>query len=165
MVTRRTIFIPVLLVLLGQGCATKEKPQVTQPPPHGHYHPFTTVIGDYHVRLVVDHSEGELTLIYEDISEKPVKVVRSRSIEGKAVLPDGTIKSLTFHAVKAHWGRRQGKYFQPRRNLAGTFHAEGEWIKTTPKFELVAELPLKGTYYKRTFEYEVPGGEIRFHRK
>jgi len=163
MVTGRTILIPILLLLLGQACATKEEAQMIQPPPHTHYHPFTAVIGDYHVRLVVDHREGELTLIYEDISEKPVKVVSSRSIEGKVLLPDGTIKNVTFHAVKVHWGRQ--RRYPPTRRLAGTFHAEAEWIKTTPKFELVAELPLKGAHYERTFEYEVPGGKIRFHRK
>ncbi len=163
MARKETILVFWLFVFFGVGCATTEKAQMTQPPPHSHYYPFTAVLGDYHVRLLVDHTEGELTLIYEDISETPVKVVSSHSIEGKAVLPDGTIKDLRFHAVKEHWGRQ--RRYPPTRRLAGTFRAEAEWVKTIPKFELTTELPLRGEYYERTFEYEVPGGEIPFHRK
>jgi hypothetical protein len=46
---------------------------------------------------VVNHTEGELTLIFEDSSEKPVKIARSKSIKGKAVLPDGTIEDVIFY--------------------------------------------------------------------
>jgi hypothetical protein len=164
MVTRRTIFIPTLLFLLAPGCATKEKPQVVQPPPHSHYYPFTQVIGDYHVRLMVNHSKGELTLIYEDISERPVKIVHSRRIKAKAILPDGTIKDVRFYTSRVPWGPRP-RHYHPSQRLAGIYYARAEWVKSSPKFELTAELPLEGEYYERTFRYEVPGGEIPLYRK
>ncbi len=164
MIRKRIIVFFCFFAFFGLSCATTEKTQLTQPPPHSHYYPFTQVIGDYHVRLVVNHTEGELTLIFEDSSEKPVKIVRSRRIKGKAVLPDGTIEDVIFYTSKVPWGPRR-RHYHPRKRLAGTYYAQAEWVEITPRFELTAQLPLMGEYYERIFEYEVPGGELPVHRK
>ena len=39
-------------------------------------------MGTCHVRLDVDHDEGEMYRMYEDISEEPVKLLTAERIKG-----------------------------------------------------------------------------------
>lgn len=170
-INRIIIPISLSLILITLGCATANKVKETHVPPHSHYYPFTEGLGEkYHVRLLVDHQTGEAALVFEDISEKPIKLLRLRSIKGKALLPDGTVKEEMFWAVKgldhSHWThRRAHPVFRSKKRRTGTFTTSAEWIKTTPKFKLQVAFPFKGSDHELTFRYEVPGGKIPFHRK
>lgn len=146
--------ILVLPVLAGLGCATYKEVIEAHATPHPHAYPFTVVLRDYHVRLVVDHAAGKMTLIFEDISEEPVKPVRMEKIIGKVTLPDGNEIKETFRA------RYRTRRAQFKKYPVGSFTARAEWIKATPKFELVVAFFLRGTDYELTFNYEVPGGKI-----
>lgn len=133
------------------GCATDKKVKETHVPPHPHYYPFTEVLGEkYHVRLLVDHQTGEVALVFEDISEKPIKLLRLRRIKGKAMLPDGTVKEEIFRAVKvfdhSHWThRRAHPTFRSKKRWAGNFTNSAEWVKRTPKFKLQVAFPFQGS--------------------
>ena len=162
----------ILAVLLfcfgGIGCASKTKQQITEPPPHSHYYPLTEVMGEYHLRLIVDHYDGNMALVFEDFNEKPVKPVTFNSIKGNITFPDGTIKEQTFLAeaqVCSRYCRRyySRKYGFPKQK--GVFASEAKWIKMTPKFTLEVNLSFKGKNYQLVFQYEVPGGSIPYHRK
>jgi hypothetical protein len=104
--------------------------------------------------LVVDHAAGKMTLIFEDISEEPVKPIRTEKIIGKVTLPDGRVIKETFRAkYRSHRER-------VREHPVGSFTARAEWIKATPKFELVVAFFFRGRDYELTFNYEVAGGKI-----
>ena len=57
------------------GCMSGRKKEAIHYSPHTHKYPFTEVMGDYHVRLDVDHANEEMLLIFEDISERKVKLL------------------------------------------------------------------------------------------
>ena len=152
------------------SCTTDRRAPVESPPPHSHNYPFTEVLGKaHHVRLIVNHAQGEMALLFEDISEKPVKIIRAQKIIGEVELPDSTVKKEIFRSVnvlhKGHWTRKRARAARLKKRLAGDFVARGEWIKTTPQFDLRAMVPFQGTDYNLTFQYKVPGGSIPFHRK
>lgn len=160
------IFFVVLSLALG--CAPGEKRQVTEPPPHSHYFPFTEVIGDYHLRLIVDHADGNMALVFEDFAERPIKAVECKSIQGKATLPDGRVEELTFRTHTTPGEKHRHRYYTRRSTMpreCGIFTAEGEWIKKTPAFTLEVTVPLMGERHERTFAYEAPGDEVPYHRR
>jgi hypothetical protein len=165
MTKRISIIVSLIFVLVGAGCATEKKVKATHVPPHPHHYPFTEVLDDYHVRLVVDHNSGEMALIFVDISEKAVKVVRVQRIMGKATLPHGRVIEETFRSEKHPGEKYKTRRSRFKKRLAGMFTAQAEWVKTTPKFGLTVLFPFKGTDRQLTFNYEVPGGEIPFHRR
>ncbi len=147
------------------GCASEAKRGAHEPLPHSHYYPFTQVMGDYHLRLVVDHADGEMALVFEDIAERPVKPVELDRIEGKVTFPDGTVKDETFRPRtipgKRYFRHRYGSVSRRR----GIYTALGDWIKTAPRFSLDVVVPFKGEDHKLTFQYEAPGGEVPYHRR
>lgn len=144
----------MLLGLTGFGCNPYKEVIEAHASPHPHDYPFTVVLRDYHVRLVVDHAAGKMTLIFEDISEEPLKPIRLEKIFGKVTLPDGRVIKETF---RAQYESRRAQF---RNHPVGSFTARAEWIKATPKFELVVTFFFRGKDYEFTFNYEVPGGKI-----
>lgn len=165
-----SIWMSFFLLSLTLGCAPQAKQQVTEPAPHPHDYPFTEVIGDYHLRLVVDHADGEMALVFEDISEKPIKLVGFQRIKGEVTLPDGTVKEEIFRAVKTsthsrHWTHKRAHPVVSKKRLVGIFTAGPEWIKTTPKFALEVIVPFKGRDYQLAFQYEAPAGKVPYHRR
>jgi hypothetical protein len=161
--------VPCFVVLLVLGCVPKAEKSLRQPAPHSHYYPFTQVIGDYHLRLIVDHADGDMALVFEDFAERPIKEVECNSIQGKVTLPDGRVEEVTFRAHTSPGEKYRRRYYSrkygsmPRQ--CGILTAEGEWIKTTPAFTLEVTVPLIGERHQRTFEYEAPGGEVPYHRR
>ena len=154
--------------LVGMGCASKATTLITEPASHPHYYPFTEVIGDYHLRLIVDHHDGNMALVFEDFKEQPLKPVDYNMIKGRITFPDNTVKEEIFLSETELCNRYCRRYYSrkygyPRQR--GIFSAQGDWIKTTPKFTLEATVPFKGKDYQLTFEYEAPGGKIPYHRK
>jgi hypothetical protein len=148
-------FTVLVILITGSGCAVEEKQRIIQKPePHPHRYPFTEVTGNYHVRLEVDHAKGKMLLLFEDISEEPVRLLRLKRIKGKVVLPDGIVKIETFRP----WPHLHRK--RTLRRGAGRYVARGKWIKTTPAFILNVKVHLKGHAYELTFNYEIPGGKI-----
>lgn len=164
-----SMLIFFFVLFLALGCAPRGKREVTEPPPHSHYYPFTEVIGDYHLRLIVNHADGDMALVFEDFAERPIKAVECRSIQGKVTLPDGKVEEVTFRAHtspgekyrRTYYSRKYGS--MPRQ--CGIFTAGGEWIKTTPAFTLEVTVPLIEESHQRTFEYEAPGGGVPYHRR
>jgi hypothetical protein len=158
------LLVPSVIVA---GCASGVK-QPTEPPPHAHLLPFTQVLGEYHLRLVVDHSDKEMTLVFEDMSEKPVRPVRFQTINATVVLPDGTEKKAVFRAVDqsvhAHATHRS-PHPVLRFQKFGIFTAKAEWLEATPKFTLDVVVPIEGQDHRLTFNYEAPGGKIPYHRR
>ncbi len=164
----RLFLLMLLFYLAGMGCASKSKQQLPEPLPHSHYYPFTEVIGEYHLRLIVDHREGNMALVFEDFAERPVKPVKYDSINGKITFPDGTVKEEKFIAkinLCSRYCRRyySRKYGFPRQR--GVFTSEAKWLKTTPTFNLEVTVPFNGKDYALTFQYEALGGKIPYHRK
>jgi len=84
------IIVMAFSLSLIPGCTSGGKKEAIHYPPHTHKYPFTQTMGDYHVRLDVDHTNEKMLLIFEDISERPVKLVNLRSIRGEIITPDGT---------------------------------------------------------------------------
>ena len=164
--TKRAIILIFLIVFIITGCAGKNMEKATPFSPHSHYYPFTEVLEDYHVRLVVDHTEGVMILVFEDISERPIKAVRLQRIKGNAILPDGKVIKETFRAKKplGTSGRPRGSKFYFGRSV-GKFNNQAEWVKTTPKFDLKVTFPFRGTDRELAFNYEVYGGKIPSHKK
>lgn len=163
-----SMLIFFFVLFLALGCAPGKKRQVAEPPPHSHYFPFTQVIGDYHLRLIVDHADGDMALVFEDFAERPIKPVECTSIQGKATLPDGRVEELRFRADTTHGKKFRHRYYTRRSTMpreCGIFTAKGEWIKKTPAFTLEVIVPLMGERHERTFKYEAPGGEVPYHRR
>lgn len=144
-------------VLSGMVSCAARQPSVHELTPHQHKYPFTEVIGDYHLRLVVDHVEGEMFFLFVDISESLIKLVRLERIRGQVLLPDGTIKEENFRPTRlsSHKHIRK-KHLQRRSRLAGIYIVQADWLKTSPKFELQVSVPFEGRKYELTFHYEMP---------
>jgi hypothetical protein len=160
---KRNILIGFSLLFLILGCAPK---RMVQPPPHSHYFPFTQVIGDYHLRLIVDHVDGDMALVFEDFAERPLKPVECNNIEGKVTFPDGSVEEVEFRTYTSPGEKYRRRYYSRKYsmlNQCGIFTARREWIKTTSKFTLEVTVVLRGERYQRTFEYEAPGGGMRYH--
>jgi hypothetical protein len=167
MKSERNTLLVLLIFFLALGCASGAK-QTVQPPPHSHYFPFTEVIGDYHLRLIVDHVDGDMALVFEDVHEQPIKAVKCREIEGKVTFPDGSADKVTFRADRTAGKKYRQSYITRRSAIpreCGVFTAEGEWVKKTPKFTLDVKVPLMGERYQRTFKYEAPEDEVPYHRR
>jgi len=153
------ILIALIFVIIATGCATEEMQDVThQIETHPHKYSFTEVMDDYHARLDVDHIDGEMFLIFENISEKPTKLIELRRIRGEVILPDGTVKDEIFRPIRT-------LFYRPQKRRASTYVAQDEWLKTTPRFILKVKVSFEGKDYELIFNYAVPGGEIPFHRE
>lgn len=164
------VLISFIVVLLALGCAPQTKREATKHASHPHYYPYTEVMGDYHLRLVVSHADGKMALVFEDIAEKPIKLVRLERIKGEVTLPDGTAREEIFRPVDAsghgsHWSHRRPHPGVSKKRIAGIFTTSAEWIKETSKFSLDVTVPFKGSDHQLTFQYEAPGGEIPSHRR
>jgi hypothetical protein len=161
----RNTLLVILILFLALGCAPGPKKMV-QPPPHSHYFPFTEVIGDYHLRLIVDHVDGDMALVFEDVQEQPIKAVECREIGGKVTFRDGSVEKVTFRADTMAGKKYRESYITRRSPIprqCGVFTAEGEWIKKAPKFTLDVSVPLMGEEYQRTFKYEAPQEKVPYH--
>lgn len=166
---KMSVLMSCVLLFFAWGCASEARRGVHEPVPHSHYYPFTEVIGDYHLRLIVNHADGDMALVFEDFAERPVKPVEFESIKGRVTFPDGTVQEETFRArtrlgekyTRRYYSRKYGS--MPRQQ--GIFTAPSEWIKTTPTFTLEVMLSFQGRNYELTFQYEAPGGQIPYHRR
>jgi hypothetical protein len=146
-------------IFITIGCVNVERQDVThQIETHPHKYPFTEVINDYHVRLEVDHIDGKMFLIFENISEKPIKFLEMRTIKAEVIFPDNSFREEVFRPIKT-------LFYRPQRRKASTYVAQDEWLKTTPSFILKVKIPFKEKDYELIFNYEVPGGEIPLHRE
>ncbi len=162
------MLIAFVVLFLALGCAPRAKEEMVQPPPHSHYFPFTEVIGDYHLRLIVDHADGDMALVFEDFRERPTKPVKCHSIQGKVTLPDGSVEEVVFESHTSLAEKHRGRYYTRRSTMpreCGIFTTRGESIKTAAAFTLEVEVPLSGERYQRTFEYEAPSSGAPSHRK
>lgn len=133
---------------------------------HPHFFPYTKVLAEeYHLRLAVDHSDSKMMLIFEDISEKAVRVVSLKTIRGEVLLPGGDTRMVEFKAVKgkSKRTRRDPLISSLSKRKAGRFEVTADWIKTTPDFDLIASFPFKGKDYKFVFNYTTGGHMFPFH--
>jgi hypothetical protein len=133
-----------------------------------HYFAYTKHLADeYHLRLVVDHNESKLALVFADISEKAVRLVSFKSIEGEVVLPGGETKKVKLTPVKEKSKRTKRDPLVTRlgKRKAGTFEVVADWIRTTPNFALIVSFPFEGKDYKFVFEYAVGSQMLPHHRK
>jgi len=157
-------FIAVLGLLVSSNSFALEQ-TVTD---HPHYYPYTKVLADeYHLRLVVDHNESKMALVFEDISERAVRLVSFKSIDGEVVLPGGETKEVKLTAVKkeSKSGRRDPLIFNLVRRKAGEFEVVADWIRTTANFDLIVSFPFEGKDYKFVFEYTSGGHMSPQHRR
>ena len=169
MTRKASMLMSFFLLLLALGCAPETTRKVTQPPPHSHYYPFTEVIGDYHLRLIVDHGDGDMALVFEDFTERPVEPITYDSLEGKVTFPDGTVQQQTFRARTSPGDKYRRRYYSRKYGSMpkqrGIFTVRGDWIKTTPVFTLQVTVPFRGERHQLTFQYEAPGGKVPYHRR
>jgi hypothetical protein len=157
-------FIAVLGLLASSNAFALEQ-TVTD---HPHYYPYTKVLADeYHLRLVVDHNESKLALVFADISEKAVRLVSFKSIDGEVVLPGGETKKVKLTAVKKESKRTRREPLISRlgKRRAGEFEVVADWIRTTPNFDLIISFPFEGKDYKFVFEYITGGHMLPYHRR
>ena len=157
-------FIAVLGLLVSSNSFALEQ-TVTD---HPHYYPYTQVLADeYHLRLVVDHNESKLALVFADISEKAVRLVSFKSIDGEVVLPGGETKEVKLTAVKEESKRTRRDPLISRlgKRKAGTFEVVADWIRSTPNFALIVSFPFEGKDYKFVFEYTIGRQMLPHHRK
>ncbi len=161
MTNKISILTAFLLVSLAFGSTSMAE----EPGAHSHYYPFTKVMGDHHLRLVVDHAYGKMALVFEDIAERPVKPVRLDRINAKIVLPDGTVKEQMFRPRTTPGKRYYNNRYGTHSNKRGRYVARGDWIKESSKFDVDVVVPFKGEEHRLTFQYEAPGGELPLHRR
>ena len=135
-------------------CGCNQRPITT--PPHPHQKPLTKTVDHYHVRLIVEQSLGKMWLVFEDISEAPVRAMRPRNIFAKAIMANGKTIKLRFHPVPPPYE----KYHKPRKHhkkrLVSLFATKANWIKTTDRFDLAVEFIYGGKHYPLLFRYGFP---------
>ena len=160
MVFSVVIFVSLFLVATGhtegQGI-----------PDHPHLFPYTKVLGDdYHLRLVVDHAESEILLVFEDISEKAVRVMPLKNLAAEVIFSGGDTKKVEFKAVKKK-DKRTHRDAHPVTMLgkrkAGQFSYRAEWIKDSLNFDLIISFPFQGKDYKFVFDYSTGGHMFPYH--
>lgn len=155
--TRLNWILTISLAWLGITSCAARQPSVHETTPHEHKHPFTEVIGDYHLRLVVDHDEGKMALLFEDIKEEPARLVHLEWIYGRVLLPDGAVKDVYFKPTRPMRHKFIHKHHRHMRfRLAGTYVVQTDWLKSNPRFELQVPLLFKGKEYKLIYNYEMP---------
>jgi len=162
------ILISIVFIFSGSSWASERSASVKA---HSHYYPSTEVLGEnYHVRLVVDQSKGEAALIFEDINENPIDLIRAKRLKAQVILPDGTVKEDFFRILNRGSDQRRRSHkrsqvYWVKRPLSGKFLTTSDWIKSTPEFELKLMIPVKGENYPVNFSYKVEGGAIASHSK
>jgi len=157
-------FIAVLGLLVSSNSFALEQ-TVTD---NSHDYPYTRHLADeYHLRLVVDHNESKLALVFADISEKAVRLVKFKSIDGEVVLPSGETKKVKLTAVKkkSYKTRRESLVSRIVKRKAGTFEFVADWIRTTPNFALIVSFPFEGKDHKFIFDYTIGRQLLPHHRK
>jgi hypothetical protein len=169
-----TVFVLFLLLIIGTGCTVKEtqktaqpetpeemqktaqpaaqkEPQKTvQPEKHAHEYPFTEDMGNYHVRLEVNHTIGTMIILFEEFSEEPVKLLRFKTIRGKITFPNRSEKIETFVTIKY----MAEKWIS--REAPGIYMASKEWLKSADAFKLELTASLKGQDHNIIFNYQKP---------
>lgn len=157
-------FLAVLGLLVSSNSFALEQ-TITD---HPHYYPYTKVLADeYHLRLVVDHNESKLALVFADISEKAVKLVTLKSIDGEIVLPGGETKEVKLTAVKEKdmRSRRDPLISRLGKRKAGVFEYKADWIKSATELDLIVSFPFEGKDYKFVFEYSTGGRMFPHHMR
>ena len=157
-------FLATLFLLLPFSSFAAEQ-SITD---HPHHYPYTKVLADeYHLRLVVDHNESRLALVFADISEKAVRLVSFKTIDGEVILPGGETEKIKLTAVKkeSKRTRRDPLIFNLGKRKAGIFELTDDWIRTTPNFDLIVSFPFEGKDYKFVFEYSTGGHMFPHHMR
>jgi len=162
-----TVKISILTIILGilfkpPGFAAAETID-----DHPHFYPYTKVLAeDYHLRLLVDHAESEIMLIFEDITENAVRIMPLKTIAAEVLFPGGETKMVEFKAEK---NERKGTHrdahpvLRLNRRKAGTFVYKADWIKDSPDFSLIVTFPFQGKDYKFVFDYSTGGDMYPYH--
>jgi hypothetical protein len=137
---------------------------------HPHFFPYTKVLADdYHLRLVVDHGESEMQLIFEDISEKAVRIMPLKTISAEVLFPGGDTKMVEFKAVKNKKKRTSHRDSHPVSRLtkrkAGTFSSNASWLNDSLDFDLIVTFPFQGKDYKFVFDYSTGGHLFPYHMR
>lgn len=143
----------IALVLAVASWAVPQ-PTLHETTPHEHRYPNTEVLGDYHLRLVVDRNQGKLFLVFEDISEYPVRPVKNLGkIAGTAKLPDGSDKMLTFIPSEP-LGHKFIHKFHEHARYAGLYVSQADWARTATNFKLTIVVPFHGREYELNYDYD-----------
>ena len=156
---KKRLFTAVMFlaaIIFGYGHASAEISNV--PADHSHYYPFTQNLADkYHVRLAVDHESGKMMLVFEDVTENEVRLIRVKTIKAEVIFADGKIEETIFR-VNKKFPRSTHRDAHPIKQLkkrkAGTFVYRADWIKSTPQFDLKVSFPFKKSVYDFVFNYE-----------
>lgn len=155
-------FLATLFLLLSSASFAAEQTLTDHP----HFYPYTKVLADeYHLRLDVDQNDSKLALIFEDVSEKAVRLVGFKTIEGEVILPGGETRKVELKAVseKSKRTRRDPLISRLGKRKAGRFEVTADWIGVTPDFNLIVSFPFEGKDYKFVFEYSTRGHMYPYH--
>jgi len=150
------------------GCAEKTTVDHSLIPEHPHYYPYTKNLAEeYHVRLEVDHNGEKMALLFEDISENKVRLLKVKTINAIVVLPHGKTEKAIFKAVKKTFRSKHKSHpiRQLKKRRAGVFVYRGNWIATTSQFDVEVTFPFKGKEYNFVFNYKGDEKIKTFHRK
>jgi hypothetical protein len=159
-----SIFMAILFIAAGAGQAATRGGI----PDHPHLFPYTKVLGEkYHIRLIVDHTEGEMILLFEDISEFAVEIMPLKTIAGELILPGGERRAIEFKAVKDDTAWTHGDphpVLRLSKRKAGKFLYRADEVKELRDFDLIVSFPFKDKDYKFVFEYSA-GDMYPGHRR
>lgn len=162
-----TVKISILTIILGIFFNHPGFAAVQTIDDHPHFYPYTKVLAeDYHLRLLVDHAESEIMLIFEDITEKAVRIMPLKTISAEVIFPGGDTKIVEFKAekYKRESTRRDAHpILMLDKRRAGTFVCKADWIKDTPDFDLIVTFPFQGKEYKFVFDYSTGGDMYPYH--
>ena len=162
------LLLAILLSLFLSGCAEKTTVDHSLIPEHSHYYPYTKNLADeYHVRLEVDRNGGQMALIFEDVSENKVRLLKVKTINAIVFFPQGKTEKAIFRIVKKPFRSKHKSHpiRQLKKRRAGFFAHKANWIKTSPQFDVEVTFPFKGKEYNFVFNYKNDVKIEIFHRK
>lgn len=136
-------------------------------PDHPHRYPYTKMLGDdYHLRLIVDRDKGRIQLVFEDVSEKAVRIMPLKTIDAEVIFEGGKRREIQFKAVKKHdqWTHGDAHpVFRLVNRRAGLYVYGADWIREAVDFDLIVSFPFQGEDYKFVFDYSTGGHMFREH--
>jgi len=143
-------------------------------PPHKY--PDTEVIGNHHVTLFVDHTDGVIKVLISDANEKPYFLEKSFL---KAIITNENGMADEIRLFPTQYARRRlylGKETvrrwvssKPGRRSKWVAHSSmyrysADFLKSVHQFTMKLEVAIEKNPYIAKFEFEMPAEENAHHR-
>lgn len=166
---KKLLFLGMIASIILFAASNGQAGPLGDVPDHPHMFPYTKVLAeDYHLRMIVDHQESEIMLVFEDISEKAVQIMPLKTIDAEVIFAGGDrrefqLKAIDENDVRTHRDAHPVLRLDKRR--AGRFVYRADWIKEALDFDLIVSFPFKGKDYKFVFDYSTGGNMFPHHMR